>query len=184
MDIIVPLRDVVAAQHQRCLVRGEINNPSGPNTIGDLVMDVYTGWIMFEYEQDDPGHDHVMSFVPLGTGSGTKLDIVNYVGGVSAIVSASVSSFADAPDLAAVDKAKVLLKTHEFKGVPPARVLVLDASVAVTEGKLHRVSYQVTVLANVVPPRPPVTSSQPPVPFADLAGPVLSVDWESKFGRE
>lgn len=178
MAINIPVRDVAGAQHLRCVVRGEIGDPRiGRTTIGDLAMDVYTGWLVFQYERDDPGNTKVISFVPLGTKFGTNLDIQTYSAGVtSAIVSASVSSFADDPDLAAVDRASVKLLTHNFPGLAPVQVLVLEADVAVTSGKLHRVSYQVTVLANLVPPRPPGTLSQPPIPFAQIVGDVINID--------
>jgi hypothetical protein len=166
MAINIPLRDVAGAQHLRCLVRGPVK-PDNPTNIVDLVMDVYTGWLTFTYEQDDPANDHVFSFVPLGTGTSTNLDIQSYVGGASAIVSASISSFADDPDLAAVDRATVKLVTKNFAGLLPAQVLVLDASIAVGEGKLHRIAYQVTVL---------VTAKEPPRALAELNDTRLSID--------
>ncbi len=166
MSINIAVNDVSGAQHLRCLVRGEIKNPNGPATIGDLVMDVYTGWLVFDYEGDGP--DHIVSFVPLGTGSTSNLDIQAYPGGASAIVSASLSSFAGDPDLAAVDKATVKLMTQNFPGTPSpsARVLVLDASIAISGGKLHRVAYEVTVL---------VTAKEPSAALNELANSVLSI---------
>jgi hypothetical protein len=134
-------------------------------------MDVYTGWLMFTYEAGLP-HEHVISFVPLGTGVGTNLDLQGYVGGIqSAVVSASVSSFADDPDLAAVDMATVKLVNHNFLGFS-ANVLVLDASVAVSGGKLHRVAYQVTVLA---------LAKEPSRALAELADSVVHIDRTTTF---
>jgi hypothetical protein len=135
-------------------------------------MDVYTGWLTFTYEAGLP-HEHVVSFVPLGTGTGSNLDLQGYVGGIqSAIVSASVSSFADDPDLAAVDLASVKLAiNHNFLGFT-ANVLVLDASVAVSSGKLHRVAYQVTVLA---------TAKEPSRALAELADSVVHINRTTTF---
>jgi hypothetical protein len=171
--IDLSVEDVTGAQHHRFLVRGQIRNPSGPATIGDLVMDVYTGWLVFTYERDDPGIIQVLSFVPLGTGSGANLDLQGYPGGASAaIVSASMSSFADDPELAAVDTAKVKLATANFQGLPPAQVLVLDVSIAVTEGRFHRVAYRVTVLA---------AAKEPSRPLAELAASVVSVNRSTRL---
>lgn len=165
MAIKIPVRDVAGAQHLRCLVRGPVK-PDDSTNIVDLVMDVYTGWLTFTYEAGLP-HENVISFVPLGTGTGTNLDIQNYVGGASAIVSASISSFAADPDLAAVDRASVKLQTKNLPGVLPVQVLILDASVAVSEGKLHRIAYQVTVL---------VTAKEPSRALAELADTVQPID--------
>jgi hypothetical protein len=165
MAINIPVRDVAGAQHLRCLVRGPVK-PDDSTNIVDLVMDVYTGWLTFTYQAGLP-HENVISFVPLGTGTGTSQNIQGYVGGASAIVSASISSFADDPDLAAVDRATVKLVTKDFAGLLPAQVLVLDASIAVGEGKLHRIAYQVTVL---------VTAKEPPRALAELNDTRLSID--------
>jgi hypothetical protein len=161
----IPIGDVDGAQHLRCVVSSGKPDSKGSPTL-DLVMDVYTGWLTFTHASNDFAQANVVSFVPLGTGTGTNVDIQNYVGGASAIVSASISSFADDPDLAAVDRARVKLTTHNFPGFT-GQVLVLNASVAVQEGKLHRVSYQVTAL---------VTAKEPSRALAELDETVLSID--------
>ena len=158
MTTLIPIQHVVEAQHLRCLVRGQIEN-----TIGDLVMDVYTGWFTWDHDETDQT-DRVKSFVPLGTGLGAARDVQEYAGGVSKlsppIVSASISSFAGEPDTAAVNWAAVKLVPINVSdssvegGRRPALVLVLEADFVVTGGKLHRVSYQVTVLAT---PKEPST---------------------------
>jgi hypothetical protein len=79
-----------------------------------------------------------------------------------------MTSFGDEPTGAAVDGATVKLKTITF--APPANfsanVLVIDAEIGVEAGHLHRMAYQVTVLAqpddsNKLLPDPiPVTPDQ------------------------
>ncbi len=148
MTVLVPLKGVVGAQHLRCIVRKPVKSPNGSTALADTVMDVYTGWLTFDLSDGDLVRDHVRALVPLGTGSAGMLDIQEYAGGISSVVvTASLSSFAGDPDVAAVDSATVKLKTHNFPGVPPADVLVLDVNVAVQDGTVHRVSYQITVLA-------------------------------------
>jgi len=70
---------------------------------------------------------------------------------VHAVVAASLSSSADEPDTAAVDNAQVALEPRSFspvQGSPPAQVLILRARIAVAGGKIHGISYQVTVRAH------------------------------------
>jgi hypothetical protein len=108
------------------------------------VMDVYSGWLTIDFRHDTLTRDRVISWVPLNdTGK-----IQKYLGGKDGIVTtASISSFGDAPEVAAVDRASTLLKDVPISGEMLDGVLVLEVDVAVRAGALHRVAYQVTVLA-------------------------------------
>jgi hypothetical protein len=119
-------------------------------------MDIYTGTCVFDYQRDDLSRDKLISLVPLGPhGTGPNVDIQSYpivpnfpvAQAVTAIISASMTSFGDEPTGAAVDGALVQLETHSFPGALPANVLVIHAEIGVEAGNLHRLAYQVTVLA-------------------------------------
>jgi hypothetical protein len=157
MAINVPLRDVVRPQFFRSVVGSSTGaKPDGSDSIRNIVMDIYTGWIVFDFHEshDTLIHDHVFSFIPLGPGSGGLVTVQDYTGGANAIVSASIASFGGRPAVAAVDFATIKLVPHSFAGHAPAHVLLLDASVAVQDGSLHRIAYQVTAIAGAKePPR-------------------------------
>jgi len=70
---------------------------------------------------------------------------------VTAIISASMTNFGSNADAAFVDGASVKLEQHSFPGNSPTKVLVIHADVGVEDGQLHRMAYQVTVLAAVNP---------------------------------
>ena len=169
MAIHIPLRDVARPQFFRTVVGvGGRTNPDGSDDIRNTVMDIYTGWIVFDFHEgnDNLINDHVFSFIPLGPGTGNNVTLQNYTGGAGAIVSASISSFGGRPAVAAVDFATVKLVTHSFLGIPPTQVLLLDASVAVQDGSLHRIAYQVTALAG---------AKEPPRALQELSNNVLSI---------
>jgi len=169
MAINIPLRDVVHPQVFRTVVgSGSGTNPDGSDAIHSMVMDIYTGWIVFDFNESNDNliHDHVFSFIPLGPGTGGNVTVQNYTGGAGAIVSASISSFGRRPAVAAVDVATIKLVTHSFSGIQPAQVLLLDASVAVQDGSLHRIAYQVTAIAS---------AKEPPKALQELSSNVLSI---------
>jgi hypothetical protein len=170
MAINIPLQNVVHPQFFRTVVGGGtgFTNPDGSDGIRNTVMDIYTGWIVFDFNEthDTLIHEHVFSFIPLGPGSGGNVTLQNYTGGAGAIVSASISSFGRRPAVAAVDFATIKLVTHSFSGVLPAQVLLLDASVAVQDGSLHRIAYQVTAIAG---------AKEPPKALQELSSNVLSI---------
>jgi hypothetical protein len=132
-------------QHLRSLTQGVVLGVFQP-----VVMDIYTGCCVFEYGGD---RDPLISLVPLGLhGQGPDVDIQSYPGvpgsgTVEAIISASMTSFGDDPDGAAVDGAVMKLETHSFPGFPPANVLVIHAELGANGGNLYRLAYQVTVFA-------------------------------------
>jgi hypothetical protein len=169
MAINIPLSDVVHPQVFRTVVGiGSGTKPDGSDAINSMVMDIYTGWIVFNFNESNDNliHDHVFSFIPLGAGTGGNVTLQDYTGGAGAIVSASISSFGDRPAVAAVDFATVKVVTHSFPGHVPAQVLLLDASVAVQDGSLHRIAYQVTALAS---------AKEPPKALQELSNNVLSI---------
>ncbi len=151
----IRIQEVVAAQHLRCLVSEPQANPSPPPpfTLVPVVMDIYTGWVLVDFiAASDAGgvvRNEFVSFIPLGTKTGSQFDLQGYPQGASAVVSASLSSFAtfDEETTCAVDSATVKLVTQNFPGFS-ARVLVLNARIASSQAFLNRASYQVTVLAN------------------------------------
>lgn len=154
MTFAIPIKQVVAAQHLRCVVSGEITNPAPPppSLLVPEVMDIYTGWIRAEI--GNPTDDHVArdkftSFIPLGTKTGSQFNVQGYPEGADAIVSASISSFAtedDADNTCAIDSATVKVVNQNLPGFA-AQLLVLTANLAIQAAMLSRVSYQVTVLA-------------------------------------
>jgi hypothetical protein len=128
-------------QHLRSLTQGVVSGVFQP-----AVMDIYTGCCVFEFSGDH--RDPLISLVPLGLhGAGPDVDIQSYPGAVEAIISASMTSFGDGPDGAAVDGAVMKLETHSFPGFPPANVLVIHAELGAIGGTLYRMAYQVTVFA-------------------------------------
>jgi hypothetical protein len=131
-------------QHLRSLV----TNVGGETP---LVLDVYTGWLVFDFDEpsDNIRRDQVISWVPLGTKTSSgAFEVQTYPEGADAVVTASLSSFGDGASVAAVDGALIEIKKQPLPGRTVDPVLVLIADVAVSQGGLHRVSYQVTVLAN------------------------------------
>jgi hypothetical protein len=181
--IPVRLKDVVEPQHLRCLVRGPLE--SNTNVIGDSVLDVYTGTLVFDYEHTAQtlAFDEVRSFVPLGPrGPGSTMwDVQGYPRGASAVVSASVSSFGavDNHVVAAVDSAQVQLENFNIiPNKPPADLFVIHASIAVQQGGLYRISYQVTVL---VPSKEASVqgSSTPPAVLRELNNDVVQLDHDA-----
>jgi hypothetical protein len=145
----IPVQDVVATQFLRCQVNGEIPPPLAvPPTLETVTMDIYTGWILLAAGNSSGGvfRNDFISFVPLGTKTGDRFDVQGYPEGTTAIVSASIASFAstDTPSTCAIDSATV-----DTRDVPDfsARVLVLKANYAIQHGWLNRVAYQVTVFA-------------------------------------
>jgi hypothetical protein len=151
----IPIQDVVAAQHLRCLVSDSVTNPAPPppHTLVPVVMDIYTGWILVGIgappDVGDVQRIEFLSFIPLGTKTGAQFDVQGYPEGAAAIVSASLSSFetSDEETTCAVDSATVNVVTQNFPGFS-APVLVLHAHIASLQSMINRVSYQVTVLAN------------------------------------
>ena len=130
-------------QHVRSLTQGVVSGVFQP-----VVMDIYTGTCVFDFQSGDLERAKLISLVPLGPhGSGPNVDVQSYPGATTAIISASMTSFGDEPTGAAVDGALVKLETHSFPGFPPANVLVIHAEIGVEAGNLHRLAYQVTVLA-------------------------------------
>lgn len=131
-------------QHARSFTQGVVNGVQQA-----VVMDIYTGTCMFDFPSDDDIiRDKLISLVPLGPhGTGPNIDIQSYPGDATAIISASMTSFGDEPTGAGVDGALVRLESHNFPGFPPAKVLVIHAEIGVEAGNLHRLAYQVTVLA-------------------------------------
>jgi hypothetical protein len=111
-------------------------------------MDIYTGTCVFDFPSGDLYRDKLISLVSLGPhGTGPDVDIQSYPGATTAIISASMTSFGDEPTGAAVDGALMKMETHSFPGFPPANVLVIHAEIGVEAGNLHRLAYQITVLA-------------------------------------
>jgi hypothetical protein len=138
-------------QHARTFTQGIVLGTSQP-----VVMDIYTGTCVFDFKKGDLERDKLISLVPLGLhGTGPNVDIQSYpinpqfpvAQAVTAIISASMTSFGEEPTGAAVDGALVQLETHSFPGALPANVLVIHAEIGVEDGNLHRLAYQVTVLA-------------------------------------
>jgi len=158
----IPVEDVVATQHLRCTVNGELppswlRPPTTSPTLEPVFMDIYTGWIVvgiasaalagwFGVNTNDISRNAFVSFVPLGSKTGDHFDVQGYPFGTTAIVSASPASFAtsDTPSTCAIDSATV-----EVRDVPAfsAGVLVLTANYAIQSCYLNRVAYQVTVFA-------------------------------------
>jgi hypothetical protein len=127
-------------------LQGEINNAPG-----SVVMDIYTGTCMFNFTAtDDQPSEDIKSLVPLGPQADGKVDIQGYPGNVQAIISASLTNFGRSPEAAYVDGAVVKLEQHEFPGVAGRiNVLVIHAEIGGEDGDVHRMAYQVTVLAAV-----------------------------------
>jgi len=132
-------------QHCRSLTTGIVNGVFQP-----VVMDIYTGTCVFDFPSGsgDIRRDKLVSLVPLGLhGTGPDVEIQGYPGQATAIISASMTSIGEDPTGAAVDGAFVQLQSQNFPGFPPAKVLVIRAEIGVEGGNLHRLAYQVTVLA-------------------------------------
>jgi hypothetical protein len=148
--INVELGDVVSAQ--RLAMRG-IREGGSPEADADArLMIVYTGWLSVNLATGSNLHrETFVSFVPNGLGQiqTFKPDNEGDLGVVQAVVTASLSSFGDSPVTAAVDRASVSIEPRQFPGEGGSpRVLILRARLAVSEGTIHAISYQVTVLAN------------------------------------
>lgn len=154
-----PLNEIVEAQHVR-------------SVLADGVMDIYAGWLQFYmftfWGEFQPAT--FVSFVPLSTKTGNKFDLQSYPEGGSVIASASLSSFADNPNVAAVDAARATLSDQNLPQFPAVTLPLLSVDLAVEGGVLHRYAYQVTVLtpttgakllANVVQ----ADADQAPIPF-------------------
>jgi len=145
-------------QHARVTGTGSMLAPTP--LVGDVngaaanvVMDIYTGTCVFTLDNEDLTSDVLTSLVPMGPKGGPdgKVDIQGYPSDVTAIISASMTNFGSNADAAFVDGASVKLEQHSFPGNSPTKVLVIHADVGVEDGQLHRMAYQVTVLAAVNP---------------------------------
>jgi hypothetical protein len=142
-------------QHARLTGTGSTNTPTllvgeVNGTAQNVVMDIYTGTCVFTLDNEDLTSDVLTSLVPMGPPDGLgKIHIQGYPANVTAIISASMTNFGSNADAAWVDGASVKLVQHSFPGVPPRNVLVITADIGVEDGQLHRMAYQVTVLASV-----------------------------------
>ena len=152
MAIGVEAGDITNAQRLAMLGTREDGNPEA---VADRrLMIVHTGWIGVTFGAgSNLERDTAISFVPnVVFNNGTaELQTFNPVNQdrpeVEAIVTASLSSFGNSPDTAAVDRAAVRLRKIDALPGDPI-VLVLEARLAAAEGAIHGVSYQVTVLAH------------------------------------
>jgi hypothetical protein len=141
-----PVQGIHDPQHLRLFTQGEFNSVAQP-----VVMDIYTGTCAFDFSSgsfDGPLRDNLVSLGPLGTLTGSDVDLQNYPGPVEAIISASMTSFGDEPTGAAVDGATVKLESHTFPHFQ-ANVLVINADIGVEAGNLHRLAYQVTAFTQI-----------------------------------
>jgi hypothetical protein len=150
MTINVPVKDIVEVQHIRAPF---LNDPHA--AFANMELEFYTGWITFDFSSPDDGirRDQVKCLVPLHPATASGTIVQDYPNGVAgAIVTASISSFGRTPSVAAVDAAAVqLVNGLAFPGSTRS-ALVLEADVAVADGHLNRIAYQVTVLAQVREP--------------------------------
>ncbi len=138
MGLFVALKDVVNAQDLHLPYVAP--SASGQPQVNHLIF--YTGWLPFNHQSSSFGTNDVASFVPNQDGT---LDILPE-DMTDAIVTASLTSFLDDPDTAAVDRAAVHVKQFQFPGLGGSQsVLVLDAALAVNGGSVRRLAYQVTV---------------------------------------
>jgi hypothetical protein len=133
-------------KHIRSLTQGLVPPSTSFQTV---VMDIYTGTCVFDFKSGDLQVGDLVSLVPLGlhNGTGPNVDIQGYPGDATAVISASMTSFDEDPTGAGVDGAFVRLEQQSFPGFLPAKVLVIRAEIGVEDGNLHRLAYQVTVLA-------------------------------------
>ncbi len=148
MPIRVRLRDVAQPQDLRVDATRSGGNPASDADRRALI--VHTGWIGATFVSDELAREEVISFVPLDNGEIQRFELGNQdLGNVTAVVTASLSSFADEPNTAAVDNATVRLEPRTFPGIEGSpQVLILRARVTVAGGKIHGISYQVTVRAH------------------------------------
>ena len=166
MPQALPVHSVYNAHSLRALVRGEYVTRGGNRVLGDLVMDVYTGWVNFENFWDpfdkDAGGDELVTFVPLGpidhgmTDPGPQLVDIQAYNNLSLdgrplarpIVHAAISSFGERPAVVAINSATIRVEPRVFPGALGEQfVLIMGLNVAIQDGRFHSVSYQVTVLA-------------------------------------
>jgi hypothetical protein len=119
------------------------------------LMIVYTGWIAVTHSAVSAlTRNRALSFVPNSFVGNGKVELQTFKERgpddppeAEAIITASLSSFGTSPDVAAVDEAEVSIeKMSHLPGDP--RVLVLRATLAVEEGSVNGISYQVTVLVH------------------------------------
>lgn len=149
MPLNVQIKDVVRPQSLDTLT---VRRGGSFQTSADQrVLQVYTGWVAATHGAgDDLTRNTAISFVPLeGRTVQTYLPGNQDLGGVEAIVTAALSSFGDAPSVAAVDRASVSLEPQNLENIAgQPLVLVLRATLAAHEGNVHAFAYQVTVLAH------------------------------------
>jgi hypothetical protein len=142
MPIQVPVKDIVLPRRVDAFVFND------RTTTVRSKMEVYTGWVRFEWYRGDEGvgHEEVVSFVPFAPQfvqpyRNEPLEIA---------VTAAPSAFADDDDEAnvvAVDDASVALESQTFEGVAgPQFVLVLRATIGALSARILGFTYQVTVL--------------------------------------
>jgi hypothetical protein len=144
MALNVKLADVVKPQSFGLSVKED----GPPGTTGDFRrLIVYTGWVAVTFKgSGGVTRETAVSFVPNGGGG---VQTFNPGAVVQATVTASLSSFGEGPDVAAVDEASLDLESRTFPGVSGSPlVLILRARLAVQNGAFHAFSYQVTLLVD------------------------------------
>jgi hypothetical protein len=150
MALNVRIKDVVSPRSLDTLT---IRRGGNFQTFADeRVLQVYTGWVAATHGAGGSLTRNIAnSFVPLDGNRRVQTFLPGNVdlGDVEITVTAALSSFGDAPSVAAVDRASVTLEPQTIGGVggnPLA--LVIQATLAAHEGNVHAFSYQVTVLAH------------------------------------
>lgn len=138
-------RDVVEPQDVEAIVKHR-DYPNEP-----LLMKVYTGTLLTK-AIDSGGHLNQYSVQYLVTGKDgivLALDDRKWFVGATAIVAPASFHLYGSPHTVAVDNAHAYLAPKVLDGVDhpnPAWVLMLGTDLAITNGQMHRLSYQVTAL--------------------------------------
>jgi len=161
-----PINAIYNAHSLRAIVRGDCVDQKGDHFLGDLVLDVYTGWIgirqlMGWTEMGGVWRTELVTYVPLGPidhpagDPGPLLVDIQAYNNVfegrpltQAVVHATLTSLVDNPDVAAVDVANILVEPRLFPGtVGEQFVPILYVTGALQAGEIHGFSYHITVLS-------------------------------------
>jgi hypothetical protein len=153
--VFVEVRNVRNPRHLSSIVTG-IDKKG--QKVQDAILTVYNGFLELDIDESDNDLKRfdVITYVLMNNDDPNdylvddKL-IVDYSEKqnilIDAVATATVCTFASAPETCGVDFLIVELEEHLFKDAVKRTVLVLTVRVALQDGKIHGIAYQVTTLS-------------------------------------
>lgn len=148
MAIHVEVQDIVSPRHLTALVSVPGTPPNPPSPAN---MEVYTGWVTVNHNAGGATvPEEALSFVMLDTQFIQPYNIGEILDITVMVAPSSVADDDDEANVAAVNRASVVLEPQTFGGVAGnPNCLVLRARLGAHHANVISITYQVTVLARM-----------------------------------